>query len=136
MGSGTDGARVTASRTLRLPHVAEYLRRQMLDAFRLEAPRALATLRRLHTLGASEYVQYHAAASLLDRAGYRQLDQPIQQEALIVNINIRDHKASRPGDEDLAQVLPPSSEGDPLSSEVGAGKLSELAHVAEVLDLD
>jgi hypothetical protein len=53
---------------------------------------------------------------LLDRAGYRQLDQPIQQEALIVNINIRDHKASRPGDEDLAQVLPPSSGGDPLSS--------------------
>src|SRR5215472_11820582 len=60
-GSGTDGARVTASRTLRLPHVAAYLRRQMQDAFRLEAPRALATLRRLHTLDASEYVQYHAA---------------------------------------------------------------------------
>src|SRR5215472_9158180 len=129
-GSGTDGARVTASRTLRLPHVAAYLRRQMQDAFRLEAPRALATLRRLHTLGASEYVQYHAAVSLLDRAGYLQLDQPTQQQGLIVNINIRDHKASRPGDEDLAQVLPPSSEGDPLSSEVGAGNLSKLAHVA------
>ena len=55
----------TASRTLRLPHVVEYLRRQMQDAFRLEAPRALATLRRLHTEGASEYVQYHAAATLL-----------------------------------------------------------------------
>jgi hypothetical protein len=52
----------------------------MQDAFRLEAPRALATLRRLHTMGASEYVQYHAAESLLDRAGYRQLDQPTQQQ--------------------------------------------------------
>jgi len=64
--------------------VAEYLRRQMQDAFRLEAPRALATLRRLHTGGASEYVQYHAAATLLDR----QLDQAVQQQALIVNINL------------------------------------------------
>src|SRR5215469_17684367 len=79
-GSGSVGARVTASRTLRLPHVAAYLRRQMQDAFRLEAPRALATLRRLHTMGASEYVQYHAASTLLDRAGYGQLDQPTQQQ--------------------------------------------------------
>ena len=60
----------------------------MQDAFRLEAPRALATLRRLHTGGASEYVQYHAAATLLDRAGYGQLDQPVQQQPLIVNINL------------------------------------------------
>jgi hypothetical protein len=51
-------------------------------------PRALATLRRLHTEGASEYVQYHAAATWLDRAGYGQLDQPVQQQALIVNINL------------------------------------------------
>jgi hypothetical protein len=48
----------------------------MLEAFCLEAPRALGTLRRLYTEGASEYVQYHAAATLLDRAGYGQLDQP------------------------------------------------------------
>ena len=87
-GSGTDGARVTASRTLRLPHVAAYLRRQMLDAFRLEAPRALATLRRLHTMGASEYVQYHAAATLLDGAGYGQLDQPVQEAPMSVHIVI------------------------------------------------
>jgi len=106
-GSGTDGARVTASRTLRLPHVAAYLRRQMQDAFRLEAPRALATLRRLHTLGASEYVQYHAAVSLLDRAGYRQLDQPTQQQGLIVNINM-DPEAPRPGDG--GQVVVPRAE--------------------------
>jgi hypothetical protein len=125
-GSGSVGARVTASKTLRLPHVAEYLRRQMLDAFRLEAPRAPATLRRLHTLGASEYVQYHAAASLLDRAGYRQLDQPTQQQGLVVNINM-DPEAPRPGDG--GQVLLPRSEA-------GTDRLSELARAASVLDLD
>src|SRR5689334_3931775 len=63
-GSGTDGARVTASRTLRLPRVAEYLCKQMQDAFRLEAPRALATLRRLRTAGASEYVQVSCGCDL------------------------------------------------------------------------
>ena len=79
----------------------------MQDAFRLEAPRALATLRRLHTLGASEYVQYHAAVSLLDRAGYLQLDQPTQQQGLIVNINM-DPEAPRPGDG--GQVVVPRAE--------------------------
>jgi len=125
-GSRMDGARVTASRTLRLPHVAEYLGRQMQDALHLEAPRALATLRRLHTMGASEYVQYHAAATLLDRAGYRQPDQPTQQQGLVVNINL-DPEAPRPGDG--GQVLLPRSEA-------GADRLPELAHATEVLDLD
>jgi hypothetical protein len=60
-------------------------------------PWALATLRRLHTGSASEYVQYHAAATLLDRAGYGQLDQPVQQQALIVNINLGPD--SPPGDD-------------------------------------
>ena len=82
----------------------------MQEAFRLEAPLAQATLRRLHSLGASEYVQYHAAVSLLDRAGYRQLDQPTQQQGLMVNINL-DTNAPRPGDGELAQVLLPRPEG-------------------------
>jgi hypothetical protein len=107
----------------------------MQDAFRLEAPRALATLRRLHTQGASEYVQYHAAATLLDRAGYGQLDQPVQQQAMIVRINLNP-ESPQPRDQGLTQVLPPASEDDSLSSEASGGKLSELAHVAEVLDLD
>ena len=51
----------------------------------------------LHTEGASEYVQHHAAATLLDRAGYGQLDQPAQQQALIVNINLGPD--SPPGDD-------------------------------------
>ena len=40
----------------------------------------------LHTEGASEYVQHHAAATLLDGAGYGRLDQPVKQQALIVHI--------------------------------------------------
>jgi len=129
-GSGTDGARVTASRTLRLPHVAAYLRRQMQDAFRLEAPRALATLRRLHTMGASEYVQYHAASTLLDRAGYGQLDQPSQDPPMLIEIVIGS-KTYQTGGKDLksTQVLPPSPEAS-------TDTLPEPAHVAEVLDLD
>jgi hypothetical protein len=108
----------------------------MYEAFRLEAPRALATLRRLHTLGSSEYVQYHAAATLLDRAGYGQLERPAQQQQpLMVRINLAP-PPPRLGDEGLAQVLPLPSEGDSLSSEASRGKLSQLAHVAKVLDLD
>jgi len=129
-GSGTDGARVTASRTLRLPHVAAYLRRQMQDAFRLEAPRALATLRRLHTLGASEYVQYHAASTLLDRAGYGRLDQPIQESPMLVHIVIGSKTIQSDGNGlKSTEVLP-------LSPEASTDGLAEPAHAAEVLDLD
>jgi hypothetical protein len=129
-GSGTDGARVTASRTLRLPHVAAYLRRQMQDAFRLEAPRALATLRRLHTMGASEYVQYHAASTLLDRAGYGQRDQPVQESPMSVHIVIGSTTIQSDGNGlKSTQVLPPSPEAS-------TDTLPELTHAAEVLDLD
>ena len=85
-----------ASRTLRLPHVAEYLRRQMQDAF---ASRPVGTRDAATPAyrSASEYVQYHAAATLLDPAGYGQLDQPVQQQALIVNINLGPD--SPPGDD-------------------------------------
>jgi hypothetical protein len=129
-GSGTDGARVTASRTLRLPHVAAYLRRQMQDAFRLEAPRALATLRRLHTMGASEYVQYHAAATLLDRAGYGQLDQPSQDPPMLIHIVIGSKTYQTDGkDPKSIEVLPPSPEAS-------TDRLPELAHATEVLGRD
>ena len=128
-GSGTDGARVTASRTLRLPHVAAYLRRQMQDAFRLEAPRALATLRRLHTMGTSEYVQYHAAATLLDRAGYGQLDEPIQESPMLIHIEIGSKTYQNGNELKSTQVLPPSPEAS-------TDRLPELAHAAEVLDHD
>lgn len=87
-GSGADGARVTASRTLRLPHVQRYLRERMQQSFGLEAPRALATLRHLNAAGASEYVRYHAASSILDRAGYGRLspDEP-ERRPLILKFN-------------------------------------------------
>jgi hypothetical protein len=60
--------------------------------------------------------------------GYGQLDEPTQQQALIVNINLGP-ETPRPGDGELTQVLPPQPEAS-------ADSLSELAHAAEVLDLD
>jgi hypothetical protein len=123
--SGSVGARVTTSRTLRLPHVAEYLRRQMQDAFRLEAPWALATLRRLHTMGTSEYVQYHAASTLLDRAGYGQLDRPSQDSPMLVHIVIGSKTYQMDGkDPKSAQILPPP--------EASTDTPPELAHAARV----
>jgi len=102
----------------------------MQDAFRLEAPRALATLRRLHTMGASEYVQYHAASTLLDRAGYGQLDQPIQESPMLIHIEIGSKTIQSDGNGlKSTQVLPPSPEAS-------TDRLPELAHAAEVLDLD
>jgi hypothetical protein len=71
--------------------------------------------------GASEYVQYHAAATLLDRAGYGQLDQPAQQQALIVNINLG--ADSPPGDDRvLGSALPKGPIcGQPMEGDQAGG---------------
>jgi hypothetical protein len=81
-------------------------------------------------MGASEYVQYHAASTLLDRAGYGQLDQPIQEQPFSVHIVIGSTTIQSDGNGlKSTQVLPPPPEAS-------TDRLPELAHVAEVLDLD
>jgi hypothetical protein len=67
---------------------------------------------------------------LLDRAGYGQLDQPIQQSPFSVHIVIGSTTIQSDGNGlKTTQVLPPPSEAS-------TDRLPELAHAAEVLDLD
>ncbi len=69
-GSGGESARVVGSKTLRLPHVQEYMRRRMAEAFNDDAVNALAVLRGLMANADSEYIRFNAACAILDRAGY------------------------------------------------------------------
>ena len=70
--SGCDGesGRVAASKTLRLPNVQEYMRKQMMSAFGLAAPRAFRRMVHLMDMADSEHVQLDASKQVLDRAGY------------------------------------------------------------------
>jgi phage terminase small subunit len=68
-GSGSDAGRVTASKTLRLPHVQAYYQQQLLAQLHLVAPRALNRLASLLDAN-SEYVQLEASKQILDRAGF------------------------------------------------------------------
>jgi len=75
-------------------------------------------------------VQYHAASTLLDRAGYGQLDQPIQESPMYVHIVIGNKTIQSDGNGlKTTEVLPPSPEAS-------TDTLPELAHATEVLDLD
>jgi hypothetical protein len=117
----------------RLPDTTPPSRSRVLppaDAGRLSArsPRALATLHRLHTLGASGYVQSHAAATLLDPSRLQATRVTDPAVGPVVNINL-DPNAPRLGDGELTEVLPPQ----PAGSTDG---LAELAHAAKVLGLD
>ena len=66
--NGSESGRVTASRTLRLPHVQAYYQNQMLARVLSVAPKAVHRLVALLDAN-SEYVQLQASKQILDRIG-------------------------------------------------------------------
>ena len=64
-------AAVTASRTLRLPHVEWYLLKRTAQEIGLSGPAAFRNLVRLSRGAKSEYVQLEASKDILDRAGLK-----------------------------------------------------------------
>jgi|TARA_R110000751_G_scaffold71685_5_gene145519 phage terminase small subunit len=79
---------VSANRTLKLPHVQQYLMQRMNEEFGVAATLAVGTVRRLAQGAKSEYVQLQASQDLLDRAGYKPIDRSQVQVAGDIRVSI------------------------------------------------
>jgi hypothetical protein len=80
--------RVTAWRTMRLPHVQQYLMQETAQAFGLHAARALGKIAELSGGAKSEYVQLEASKDLLDRAGFKPIERHQMQVAGDIRVSI------------------------------------------------
>ena len=83
-----ESGRVTACRTMKLPHVQQYMMQRMNEEFGLAATLAAGTVRRLAVGAKSEYVQLEASKDLLDRAGYKPIDRSLVQVAGDIRVSI------------------------------------------------
>lgn len=69
-----DSGRATASKTLKLPHVQQYMQQVVTERLGLDALKAVHRVATLADSAKSEYVQLQAAQDILDRAGYKPID--------------------------------------------------------------
>ena len=83
-----ESGRVTACKTMKLPHVQQYMMQRMNEEFGLAATLAVGTVRRLAQGAKSEYVQLQASQDLLDRAGYKPIDRSQVQVAGDIRVSI------------------------------------------------
>tara|TARA_R100000951_G_scaffold56365_1_gene47335 strand:+ start:302 stop:676 length:375 start_codon:yes stop_codon:yes gene_type:complete len=83
-----ESGRVTATKTMKLPHVQQYLMQRMNEEFGMSATLAAGTVRRLAASAKSEYVQLEASKDLLDRAGYKPIDRSQVQVAGDIRVSI------------------------------------------------
>ena len=72
--SDGDSGRVTASKTLKLPHIQEYMQQRVRESIGLNATKASNKMLELSSNAKSEYVQLEASKDILDRAGYKPKD--------------------------------------------------------------
>ena len=79
-----EAGRVTASKTLRLPHVQEYMQQCRRQSIGLNATIASRKVLDLASSAKSEYVQLEASKDILDRAGYK----PVEKSMSLVQGNI------------------------------------------------
>ena len=79
-----EAGRVTASKTLRLPHVQEYMQQCIRQSIGLNATIASRKVLDLASSAKSEYVQLEASKDILDRAGYK----PVEKSMSLVQGNI------------------------------------------------
>jgi len=69
-----ESGRVTASKTLRLVHVQQYMMQRVTESIGLSATHASKRLLDLSRGAKSEYVQLEASKDILDRAGFKAPD--------------------------------------------------------------
>ena len=69
-----ESGRVTASKTLRLPHIQQYMQQRIRESIGLNATIASKKVLDLASSAKSEYVQLEASKDILDRAGYKPID--------------------------------------------------------------
>jgi len=83
-----EAARVSASRTLRLPKVQQYMQQRIAQTLGLGAVSASKRLIELSTGARSEYVQLEASRDILDRVGLRSPDKVSHNIQGDIKINI------------------------------------------------
>jgi phage terminase small subunit len=83
-----EGARVSAIRTLKLPHVQQYMMQRIGEQLGVNAMGAVSAVNRLAKGAKSEYVQLQAAQDILDRAGFKPIDRSQVQVAGDIKVAI------------------------------------------------
>lgn len=79
---------VSASRTLKLPHVQQYMMQRVSEQLGVNALKAVHRVSELAEGAKSEYVQLQAAQDILDRAGYKPIDRSQVQVAGDIKVSI------------------------------------------------
>ena len=83
-----ESVRVTASKTIRLPHVQSYMMQRVNEQLGMNATVAAARVMNLATGARSEYVQLEASKDILDRAGFKPIDRSQVQVAGDIRVSI------------------------------------------------
>ena len=83
-----ESGRVTASKTLKLPHVQQYMMQQVADSIGLHATSAVSRLAKLSSGARSEYVQLEASKDILDRAGFKAPEKQMHLVAGEIKVSI------------------------------------------------
>ena len=83
-----ESGRVTASKTLKLPHVQQYMMQAIADNMSINATKALNKIVQLSSNAKSEYVSLEASKDLLDRAGFKAPDKVMHSHVGNVNVKI------------------------------------------------
>jgi phage terminase small subunit len=83
-----NSARVTAWKTMKTPHVQQYLMQVTAEAFATHAAMAVHRVASLAKSAKSEYVQLEASKDLLDRAGFKPVDRSQIQVAGDIRVHI------------------------------------------------
>ena len=83
-----ESGRVTASKTLRLPHVQQYMMSLITETIGLSATIASQRVLALAKGAKSEYVQLEASKDILDRAGFKAPDKQMHLHAGEIRVSI------------------------------------------------
>ena len=83
-----ESGRVSASKTIRLPHVQQYMMSRIQDQLGLNATMAASKVMTLAQGARSEHVQLEAAKDILDRAGFKPIDRAQVQVAGDITVSI------------------------------------------------
>ena len=86
--SDGESGRVTASKTLKLPHIQEYMQQRIRESIGLNATIASKKVLDLASTAKSEYVQLEASKDILDRAGYKPIDKAMHLVSGNINVSI------------------------------------------------
>ena len=83
-----EAGRVTASKTLRLPHIQEYMQQRVRESIGLNATKASNKMLELSQSAKSEYVKLEASKDILDRAGYKPIEKSMNLVAGTIQVSI------------------------------------------------